>query len=227
MTESTGEVKQNVKLISLKLAIVIGLFLLTLFLFIMLTDEVVLEHETGFDERVFKVMAGYTSPFMTRIMLFFTFFGSTYFQFPAYILLTAFFLLVKKKTRLSINIAAIGLSSFILLFSLKAIFQRARPLDPVIQKVKHFSFPSGHSFSGFTYFGIIIYIIWQTRMQKRWKWVMSIAAFLFACMIALSRVYLHVHFITDVIAGFCLSVIWLSLSIFIFQLIDRKQRKLF
>ena len=223
MSETTREVKR----ISLKLAIVIGLFLITLFLFMMITDEVVLEHETGFDERVFKQLTGYTSPFLTRIMLIFTFFGSTYFQFPAYILLIAFYLFVKRETRISINIASIGLSSFILLFSLKAIFKRARPLDPLIQKVNHFSFPSGHSFSGFTFFGIIIYIIWQTRMKKSWKWILSITAFLFACMIALSRVYLHVHFITDVIAGFCLSVFWLSLSFLIFQLIDRKQQKLF
>jgi membrane-associated phospholipid phosphatase len=200
--------------------------LLTLFLFMMITDEVVLEHETGFDERVFKQMAGSTSSFLTRIMLFFTFFGSTYFQFPAYILLIAFYLFIKRETRISINIAAIGLSSFILLFSLKGIFKRARPLDPLIQKVKHFSFPSGHSFSGFIFFGIIIYIIWQTKLKKSWKWMLSITAFFFASMIALSRVYLHLHFITDVIAGFCLSVIWLSLSFLIFKMIDRKQQKL-
>ena len=222
MSETTREVKKKVKLISLKLAVVIGLFLIALFLFTMITDEVVLEHETGFDERVFKQLAGHTSPFLTSIMLFFTFFGSTYFQVPAYILLIAFYLFVKRETRISINISAIGLSSFILLFSLKAIFKRARPLDPLIQKVKHFSFPSGHSFSGFTFFGIIIYIIWQTSMKKTWKWILSITAFLFACMIAFSRVYLHVHFITDVIAGFCLSVFLLSLSFLIFRLIDRK-----
>ena len=222
MSESTGEVKKKVKLISLKLAVVIGLFLLTLFLFLRIADEVVLEHENAFDDRVFKLIAGYTSPFATRIMLFFTFFGSTYFQFPAWILLTAYYLFIKHKTRVSINIAAIGLSSFILLFALKGLFKRARPMDPLIEKVKHFSFPSGHSFSGFTFFGVVIYIIWQTKIQKSWKWILSVTAFLFACMIAFSRVYLHVHFITDIIAGFCLSVVWLSLSFIIFQWIDRK-----
>jgi undecaprenyl-diphosphatase len=140
-----------------------------------------------------------------------TFFGSSYFLLPAYVLLIVYFLF-KKNSRLSWNIAAIALSSTIILFSLKTIFHRHRPLDPLVQNVKGFSFPSGHAFSSFTFFGLLIYILWRQRMNTGLRWAATAFFFLCAWAIAFSRVYLHVHYASDVIAGFCLCVVWLLFS---------------
>jgi undecaprenyl-diphosphatase len=208
---------QKAKGISLRFLIVAGIFLLSLLLFLVIANEIVLESENQLDYVAFQKLREMTSPSMTRLMLFITFFGSNYFLLPAYILLIGYFLLFKKTRRLSLDVAAIGITSTIILFSLKAIFHRHRPLDPLVRNVNGFSFPSGHSFCSFTFFGLLIYILWNHEMKPVVRWIATIFFFLFACAIAFSRVYLHVHYASDVIAGFCLCIVWLGLSFWIIR----------
>jgi undecaprenyl-diphosphatase len=217
---SKQQIQIKAKGISFRLLIIIGLLLLTLLVFWSIADEIVLEHESNFDLFIFQKLSFLSSPFTTKLMLFFTFFGSNIFLLPAYILLTAYFLFYKKNTRVSLNIIAIGISSTALLFLIKDIFKRHRPLDPLVQNVTGFSFPSGHSFSAFTFFGLLIYILWQTHITQMWKYLLSIVFILFASGIAFSRVYLHVHYPSDVIAGFCLSMLWLNISLWILHKIN-------
>jgi undecaprenyl-diphosphatase len=182
----------------------------------------VLENENQLDQSAFQKLASFTNPVTTRWMLAITFFGSSYFLIPAYLILIAYFLFFKKSRKLSLDVAAVGVVSTLILFSLKAIFHRHRPLDPLVQKVNGFSFPSGHSFSSFTFFGLLIYIIWNNKMNAALRWVLTIFFFLFATAIAFSRVYLHVHYASDVIAGFCLCIVWLGTSLWILKKFDKK-----
>ena len=198
----------------MRIILAILLFLLTLFVFVYIADEIVLENETNFDQMFVTAIAGYHSSTATSVMTFLTFFGSHTFLLPAYVLLIIYYW-IRKNKKLAINITAIGLTSTGILFLLKDIFKRNRPSDPLIRDVTGFSFPSGHSFSSFTFYGLIAYILWQTDIPKSWKIITSILLFLFAAGIALSRVYLRVHFPSDVIAGFCLSVVWLILAFWI------------
>jgi len=186
-----------------------------------IADEIVLEKETIFDQTIMRSISSIHSAQLTSVMIFLTFFGSHTFLFPAYLVLIVI-LLIKKNTRLAIDITAIGLTSTVILFSLKDIFKRIRPLDPLIKQVAGFSFPSGHSFSSFTFFGLIAYVLWQTNISKAWKITAFILLFLFATTIAFSRVYLQVHFPSDVVAGFCLSVVWLILSLWILKKIPKQ-----
>ncbi len=205
--------------ITLRFIIAAILFLATLFIFVSIADEIVLENNSKFDQIISKKILSFESPAITGIMEVFTFFGSHTFLFPAYIILIVFYFF-QKKTRLALDIIMVGLSSTGILFLFKSIFQRTRPLDPLIKDVTGFSFPSGHSFSSFTFFGMMIYIIWQTKIRKGWKILFSVLLFLFASVIAFSRVYLRVHYPSDVIAGFCLSIVWLILSLWILHKID-------
>lgn len=161
------------------------------------------------------------SPLATKIFETITFFGSSTFLFPAYSLVIIYHLL-KKHWKLALDVATIGITSTALLYVLKSIFQRARPLDPLIRNVTGFSFPSGHSFSSFTFFGMIAYLLWQTQLKNSWKILTTIVLFLLATSIAFSRVYLRVHYPSDVIAGFCLSMIWLMISIWLLHKFDKK-----
>jgi membrane-associated phospholipid phosphatase len=129
--------------------------------------------------------------------------------------------LFRKKIKRALDIAMIGLGSTGILNLLKEIFKRQRPLDPLIRDVTGFSYPSGHSFSSFTFFGLLIYILWKTSIKKTWKIILSIVLFLIAATIAFSRVYLRVHYPSDVVAGFCLSITWLMLSLWILHKADR------
>jgi|SRR5450432_2805158 len=196
------------------------LFLAVLFVFVAITDEIVLEHETGFDQHISQAILSLESPFTTRLMEVITFFGSANFLFPAYLVLIIYYLF-RKNIKLALDITMIGLGSTAILFLLKEIFQRQRPLNPLIRNVTGFSFPSGHSFSSFTFFGLLIYILWKTGIKKGLKILVAIVLFLVATAIAFSRVYLRVHYPSDVIAGFCLSIIWLMLSLWILHKADK------
>ena len=114
----------------------------------------------------------------------------------------------------------VGLTSTGLLFLMKDIFRRQRPLDPLIQNVTGYSFPSGHSFSSFTFSGLLIYMIWQSKINTASKWLLSILFFLLATCVATSRVYLHVHYASDVLGGFCLSMMWLLISLLLLHKLD-------
>ena len=152
-----------------------------------------------------------------------TFFGSSYFLMPAYILLMGFFFFYKKERSITMDIAAFSIVSTILLFTLKDIFHRHRPLDPVVKNVNGFSFPSGHSFSSFTFFGLLIYITWQIEgVRNSTRWIFTILFILLACAVAFSRVYLHVHYASDVIAGICLCIVWLLTSFWIFSKLRKR-----
>jgi len=221
MMDNEKKISQNTKSLSLRLLFVGGIFLLAMLVFGLIADEMVLENENHLDQVVFVHLRNITNPAMTKLMVAITFFGSSYFLLPAYLLLIVYFLFLKKNRQLSWNIAAVGITSTIILFSLKAIFHRHRPLDPLVQNVNGFSFPSGHSFSSFTLFGLLIYILWHYRMNPVLQWVLTVFFFLFACAIAFSRVYLHVHFASDVIAGFCLCIVWLGISFWLLEKLGR------
>lgn len=224
MPHHPSGVTEKVKGVSWRLFIVLALFAIILLLFLFITDEIVLEKESYFDDRVFEFVQAYTSPGTTGAMIFFTFFGGMKFLFPAYCLLVLYFLLREKNKRRSFNIAVIGIGSVCLLFLLKGIFRRNRPPHPLLTDVEGFSFPSGHSFSAFTFCGLLIYVLWESQISILMKWAGSILLFVFAAMIALSRVYLQVHYASDVVAGFCLSVLWLTISIFVLRATEKKKR---
>jgi undecaprenyl-diphosphatase len=222
--EST--ILKKLKGISLRVLIVAGIFLMAFLVFAAIANEMVMENENHLDKVVFQKLAGITHPHTTQLMLIITFFGSSYFLLPAYFFLIIYFLVFKKNRRLSLDVSAFAITSALILFSLKAIFHRHRPLDPLVKNVNGFSFPSGHSFSAFTFFGLMIYILWKNPMDPFLRWVLTTLFFLFACAIAFSRVYLHVHYASDVVAGFCLCIVWLVISLWGVEKLRRRERSL-
>ena len=212
--------KKKATWITLRLILALVLFIATLVAFVGIADEIVLEHDTKFDQTIFLYVHSFVSPALTHFMEVITFFGSAQFLFPAYSVLIILYL-IRKKSRLALDITMIGLSSTGILFFLKDIFRRHRPVDPIINHVAGFSFPSGHSFSSFTFFGLLIYIAWHSEIKRSWKIAIAIVLIAFAAIIAFSRVYLRVHYASDILAGFCLSVVWLMLALWLLHKADR------
>ena len=92
---------------------------------------------------------------------------------------------------------------------LKHLIQRPRPNFPHLIKQGGFSFPSGHSMAAFGFYGFFIYLIYKSKLNKKIKIVLIAFLSLLILMIGLSRLYLGVHYATDVIAGFIVSLIFL------------------
>lgn len=94
---------------------------------------------------------------------------------------------------------------------LKFIVQRPRPDGFRLVDVSGYSFPSGHSMVSMAFFGLLIWFVWRYEKDKHMRNLLCLAFALVICTIGFSRVYLGVHYATDVLAGFALSVIWLAL----------------
>jgi undecaprenyl-diphosphatase len=187
------------------------LFILpSLLIFAFIADKVILESEHYLDQFVFNELAAITNPPLTHLMGVVNFFGSIYFLIPAFILLILFYTVLEKNRVHSGSMAAVGFAGFVVLWALNTVFHHPPPADPI--KLSGFSFTGAHPFLVFTFFGLLIYIARQQRTSQLFKWVLSIMLFLIAWTIAVSRVYLHVNYASDVIAGLCLSVIWLGIS---------------
>ena len=153
-------------------------------------------------------------------MEFFTFLGTHTFLIPANLLLIAWFFFIKKKRWWSIKIPAVALSSLLLMFLLKFIFERPRPSDPLLAEAAGFSFPSGHALMSVTFYGLLLYIIFQSVKNKLLRICFATFFIFLILMIGFSRIYLRVHYASDVIAGFSLGIIWLILSLWILSTIE-------
>ena len=162
-----------------------------------------------------------------HIMEFFTFLGTRQFLIPATLLLIAYFIFIKKHKWYSIKIPAIALSSLGLMFLLKGLFDRQRPSVPLLFSAKGLSFPSGHALMSVTFYGLLVYIIFKSVRNKPLKWTLIILLIVLILIIGMSRVYLRVHYATDVMAGYCVGFLWLVFTIWLLNKIEKQGRKKF
>lgn len=209
---ATNFLLRRLKKLSLEVVLLAVVFFICLWLLFLVTDMVFEDKNTSFDEQVFSLINPYINSRNTRLMQFITFFGSHFFLLPANIILAGIFLFIKKHRWYSLKIAAVSITSTAVMFLLKGLLQRQRPLVPVISNVHGYSFPSGHSFSSLVFFGMLGYIVFRTMKNKWIKWLLMLCCFGAALLVGFSRIYLKLHYTSDVIAGFCLGIIWLLLA---------------
>lgn len=125
------------------------------------------------------------------------------------LLATILFALIKNK-RIGIciylNLAIITVLNLIL----KHLVQRPRPSEYRLINETGYSFPSGHSMASAAFYGFLIYLIYKNVKNKKVK-IASIAILsLLIILIGISRIYLGVHYTSDVFAGFCVSISYLT-----------------
>jgi undecaprenyl-diphosphatase len=213
---------EYLKKLPLKLVVLLAVFGVSLFFFGLIINEVLWEKEEVVDNAIFNflslnVVNGRVTGFMKAV----SYFASTTFMQIAYALLVMVFLLRKNFNR-ALEIAAIGIGGFLVNYFMKLSFHRIRPPYPLIAPINNFSFPSGHATSAFIFYGLLSYLIWKTKIPKQYKFISSIILVGFSLLIGFSRVYLRVHYPSDVAAGFCIGFAWLILSIWLFELLKKK-----
>ena len=93
---------------------------------------------------------------------------------------------------------------------LKFIIQRPRPDGFRLATVSGFSFPSGHSMAAMAFFGLLAWLVWKYEADRRLRLLYATGFALVIVMIGVSRIYLGVHYASDVLGGFCLSMAWLA-----------------
>ena len=97
---------------------------------------------------------------------------------------------------------------------LKDIYQRARPVfDDPLAIVHSYSFPSGHAVGSTVFYGVIAVFIFQTAGNRPWRFGGFLFAGLMIILVAFTRVYLGVHYLSDVVAGILEGLAWLALCL--------------
>lgn len=132
---------------------------------------------------------------------------------------TIYFLRGKKAKKIIFLYIASIISCFIITNLIKILVKRARPLDMLLD-VPGFSFPSSHSSISVVVYGYLIILLNKYYQGRRKKIYIALCFFLIL-LTGLSRIYFGVHYITDVIGGFSLGIIFLCVAYFIIKKIDK------
>ncbi|HYC39614.1 MAG TPA: phosphatase PAP2 family protein [Chitinophagaceae bacterium] len=164
------------------------------------------------DLNAFERVQRLVSPSNNRRMLFITALGKHQFLVPANLSVLGWYLFVRKHTWFSVRVVSIALSSLGLMLLFKKIFSRKRPANPLLSPVRGMSFPSGHAMMSTTFYGLLIYIITQKSGPAAQAALIPPLVLLILA-VGFSRIYLRVHYTSDVLAGHTIGLAWLGLSL--------------
>ena len=146
---------------------------------------------------------------LTNFFKVITHFGSVYF----YLALIALFLVIIKNRKISLLISINLVYTWILNNIIKNVLRRERPLINLITKPMGFSFPSGHAMCSIAFYGMLIYIINKKIKNKKIVLLLDIFLSLIILLIVFSRIYLNVHYTTDILFGCLFGFLSLKISI--------------
>ena len=183
---------------------------ITLVLFLMIVEDVMDEEIMSTDSKGYALISTYLmSEPMTHVAKVITNFGGEYCLIGLSILL----LIVIKNKKIGISIPLnLGLSA-LLNITLKQILQRPRPIEYRVIDESGYSLPSGHSMVSMAFYGYLIYFIYKHIENKYIKWSLIILLSILIISIGISRIYLGVHYTSDVIAGFLIALSYLIIYI--------------
>lgn len=179
--------------------------------FVVLSILVVLGLTLPLDESIMRWLGTHRTPERTEVMLFFTFIGNGMIEVPL-ALLAAWLLYRLGRPRSAKRYVFAALSAEVVYAIAKPLFHRARPL--VIDRLADagwYSYPSGHAMLAPVIYGFGLLLLAKSVPSRAARRFLMLAAMTIPPLIALSRVYLGVHYPSDVVAALFLGNAWLLL----------------
>lgn len=195
--------------------IIVGLSLL----FILLTILIKFNLTDNFDILSYNLVTFKINDIFTNIYKIITFLGSTEFIIFLCVFFLILFILLKKKNTGLVIIGVIIISTIVNNL-IKLIIARERPEVLSFVTEHSFSYPSGHTMAAVTMYGILIYIVLKSNMNKKLKISLSVILTIIPLLVALSRVYLGAHFMSDVIGAIIASTILLLIETYYINKFD-------
>jgi len=206
--------------------LLLGAFLVAaaaLFIFGWLAEEMLEGDTQRFDSFIRAAIHQHSTPGLTRLMMGFSFIGSVAtVGVLCVVILSAFLYFRQVRLAALLGVTMIGMAA--LDFLLKLAFHRPRPVAFFGPSPSSYSFPSGHAFGALCFYGVLAAIFAARTPGKAAKSCIWIVAAVLIAMIGLSRIYLGVHYPSDVIAGYCAGAVWVAAVAFLDRiLIDRHE----
>ena len=170
------------------------------------------------------------SPFLTAFFKAVTFTGEWYFVLGVLVLISLFFIITKTSR---FNLAArLNLDVFVLwattaggfgaTFILKEIFHRSRPIGALVTETS-LSFPSTHAMFSTAFYAFIFYLLALNAKSRFSKYLLISGVFIAPILLGFSRLYLGVHYLSDVLAGYAIGDVWFLIGVYGIKFINRKR----
>ena len=194
-------------------------------IFIELTDELA-ENELGnFDDSVSAFVISFRSQSLTPYFKFMTDMGDRFAYIVITIILGAYLFIRHKNWKFMAQTVIVLLLSTVTNILLKSVINRARPSHEHLVEVNSLSFPSGHSMSAMAFYGFLVYLTAVTKIPMVLKIVLITLLCVTILSIGISRIYLGVHYPSDVAAGFIGGLIWVTFCIVAFNVISLLRKR--
>lgn len=202
------------------LAGVAALFVVPLLIFAGLAESVARNESFAFDRSIMMWVHGATTPWLTSAMTAVSHAGGI--AVSAVAVVIALLLCVWRRWRDAVLVVVAENGASQINDALKSVFERPRPDFWAHLSVENtHSFPSGHAMASMSIAAALFVVAWRTR----YRWAVLVAAAVYVVAVGTSRVYLGVHFPSDVLAGWCLTVVWVGLVVVILQGLARWHRR--
>ncbi|GIP23929.1 phosphatase PAP2 family protein [Paenibacillus sp. J22TS3] len=170
-----------------------------------------------FDDKVIGWVQGMESPGLTVVMKSFSWIGS---GIPVAVITLAaiviLYFVLKHRSEL-VFLAALAISSSLINSIIKAIFRRDRPTLHRIAEANGFSFPSGHAMATIALYGGLAFLLWKHAPKLIGRILIILISLVFIIGIGISRIYLGVHYPSDVLGGYLLTGALLAIFIWYYQ----------
>ncbi|MFC4076985.1 phosphatase PAP2 family protein [Salinithrix halophila] len=180
--------------------------------FLEIAEEVTERESRVVDQSLIQWTATLHTPALTGLMKGVTELGSVWWL-TAGTVVTVVFLLQRRKIRYAMVVMVGMAGTAAMNMVLKNAYARARPEENPMVQVDGYSFPSGHAMGSIAFYGLLWYLTVKSRLAPRIKGVLSVGWVLLILLIGWSRIYLGVHYPTDVAAGYMAGAIMVFQSI--------------
>ena len=204
------------------IALIVALLLVVfgINIFVELTEVLSTETLASYDTEITNFILSHRSPLFTEYFTFITHVGDVY-GYLAVLLSSAIVSLeIFKRWKYMVQITLVLFLSALSNVVLKRVINRARPDIEHLVAVETLSYPSGHAMSAMAFYGFLIYLFYRFKMNKYLKFGTILLLTLLILSIGLSRIYLGVHFPSDIAGGFIAGAIWVIFCIVLFNLIE-------
>jgi undecaprenyl-diphosphatase len=190
----------------------------------LIVSKIILKDTQSLDQQLLITMQSLQGPLLITIMRVITFLGSKGFL-PPLLLILIYALYTRwgfhrRSFILAFNLAGAYISTEII----KNLIKRPRPDLNQLTYASGFSFPSIHAMVSLSFYGLLAYLIWNNAKTPILRWGLSILLILLGLVIGASRIFLGVHYPTDVLGGYLLGIVWLIISIIFFKFLNSRRQ---
>jgi undecaprenyl-diphosphatase len=210
-------------IISIILALII--VVIGINVFIELTNTLTSDTVANYDRRITEFVISYRTPELNKILQFITNLGDLYGYIVITTICSIFFYFKFKNWHYVVQLVFVIIISGLSNLALKEVINRARPTAEHLVSVQTLSYPSGHAMSATAFYGFLIYLCYFLKINKFLKISLIFVCSFLIVGIGISRIYLGVHFPSDIAGGMIAGTIWVMFCILIFNIIDLFRRE--